>query len=268
MSILSESVETAAATAPEIVLPAADRIAAWMVAPASARVLPPAPGSPAATIAMAPMAGARPGRTSRQRGRSRPRASRLLTVPTGNEGLRARSWVSPSRSQSTIGSRNARAAGRAPRERSTRNHRHDLHVLKTPLARRPCAHAAHVRRCRPGTRRRAVGHTVKPARHRFAAADRTSPTHQHQKRSLERVAHPRDRKEAPADAEHHRAMPLDQNREGRLRRRTLPRQTVPAILHPSIRRSFRLKSVRTCPRIVPSPFFVISRPSVVVGAPR
>ena len=105
MRILLDSdwtrVSTVAARSPTTPRPAASWAAARDVASTSAgrtaAVAPRARASPSAAVA-----GTTPRRASRARSRSRPRATRLLTVPTGQPRCRAASSsVSPSRSHST-----------------------------------------------------------------------------------------------------------------------------------------------------------------------
>ena len=62
-----------------------------------------------------------------------------------------------------------------------------------------------------------MGHAVQPGADRLALADRAGLAEQDQERRLERVVGlVRVAQDAPADAEHHRAVPLDQQGEGRL----------------------------------------------------
>ena len=68
-----------------------------------------------------------------------------------------------------------------------------------------------------------MSHAVQPGPDRFAFADRASLAKQDQERRLERVIGlVWVAQDAPADAEHHRAVPLDQQGEGRVHLGVLP----------------------------------------------
>ena len=99
-----------AGTAPAVVAPAPAAIRRAARAVASTNLAGTAAEADRAGVAVIAFttatAGTIPRRTSRARNRSRPLMSRLLTVPTGHLRCRAAcSWVSPSRSQSTTGTR-------------------------------------------------------------------------------------------------------------------------------------------------------------------
>src|SRR5262249_47787711 len=73
--------------------------------------------------------------------------------------------------------------------------------------------------CRPPPRPQGdpVGDRVQPAAHRLALADGAGPPHQRQERRLEGVVHvPGVAEDAAADAQHHRAVPPDEQLEGGL----------------------------------------------------
>ncbi len=200
----------------------APAVAARMVA--SARASGTAARAPSARIAVS-ASGATPRFTSRVRSRARPRASRLWSVPSGQESRRAASaYERPSRSQSTTASR-YRAGSRAtsssmtsstssPSARDAGLTAGSSAIAGGPdriLMRPPPA------RLGPRPHRHSPGDAVQPRAQPPGVADRPGPLHQDQERRLERVLDVVPvAEDPPADAQHHRTVQRHQRGERRL----------------------------------------------------
>ncbi len=188
--------------------------------------------SPPRTAAIA--VGVNPRLVSRFRSRSRPRASRLRTVPTGQRSSSAAwSWVRPAQvaqhqrhpvllrqpAQLLIEHRVEVRSFR--RLRPGRDFQLADGRLPVPAAERPG----------PGPPRNAEGHAVKPARQKISVPDRRRLADQHQERRLESVLDvPRVAEHPPAEAQHHRPVQVHQRLEGVLipaRQVTLQELAVP-----------------------------------------